>query len=157
LRMNGYTEFLPLYRKRSRWSDRVKDVDLALFPGYIFGKFEVHRRLPILAIARVTSIVGGFAVEVDQQFGSDTRRVATAKRIAEQSRPPLEMKMVGAWPTVRNELVKSLIIKDGAKVRQRYFRKSTYQLQPVRQVRIPKAGKPGEFRMLVIRTIYDRV
>ena len=65
--------------------------------------------------------------------------------------------MVGAWPTVRNELAKSLIIKDGAKVRRRYFRKSTYQLQPVRQVRIPKAGKPGEFRMLGIRTIYDRV
>jgi RNA-directed DNA polymerase len=29
--------------------------------------------------------------------------------------------------------------------------------QPVRQVQIPKAGKPGEFRTLGIPTIYDRV
>jgi len=34
---------------------------------------------------------------------------------------------------------------------------NTYQPQPVRQVQIPKTGKPGEFRTLGVPTIYDRV
>lgn len=40
---------------------------------------------------------------------------------------------------------------------QSELKEDVYQPQPVRQVRIPKAGKPGEFRTLGIPTIYDRV
>ena len=40
---------------------------------------------------------------------------------------------------------------------QSELKEDVYQPQPVRQVQIPKAGKPGEFRTLGIPTIYDRV
>jgi RNA-directed DNA polymerase len=40
---------------------------------------------------------------------------------------------------------------------QTELKEDAYQPQPVRQVQIPKAGKPGEFRTLGIPTIYDRV
>jgi len=40
---------------------------------------------------------------------------------------------------------------------QTELKEEAYQPQPVRQAQIPKAGKPGEYRMLGIPTIYDRV
>ena len=58
LRGKGYQEFLPLYRARRRWSDRVKQVELPLFPGYLFCQFDVNDRLPILTTPGVIGIVG---------------------------------------------------------------------------------------------------
>lgn len=40
---------------------------------------------------------------------------------------------------------------------QRELTEEAYRPQPVRQVPIPKEGKPGEYRMLGISAIYDRV
>ena len=40
---------------------------------------------------------------------------------------------------------------------QQELKEDTYQPLPVRQHRIPKRDKPGEYRMLGIPTIYDRV
>jgi transcription antitermination factor NusG len=54
----GYEGFLPLYRHRSRWSDRVKEIQLPLFPGYLFCRFDVNRRLPILVTPGVMHVVG---------------------------------------------------------------------------------------------------
>jgi transcription antitermination factor NusG len=57
LRGKGYEEFLPLYRERRRWSDRVADVELPLFPGYVFSRFDVQKRLPILTTPGVMLVV----------------------------------------------------------------------------------------------------
>lgn len=54
----GYEHFLPLHRKKSKWSDREKEVQFPLFPGYIFTCFDLVRRLPILCIPGVIHIVG---------------------------------------------------------------------------------------------------
>jgi transcription antitermination factor NusG len=58
LRSKNYIEFLPMYRKTSQWSDRSRQVERPLFPGYVFSRFDVNRRLPILMISGVTHIVG---------------------------------------------------------------------------------------------------
>jgi transcription antitermination factor NusG len=54
----GYETYLPLYRSRRRWSDRVKQLDLPLFPGYLFCRFNERQRLPILTAPGVIGIVG---------------------------------------------------------------------------------------------------
>jgi transcription antitermination factor NusG len=40
LRNKGYDEFLPLYKARRQWSQRIAEVELPLFPGYVFCRFE---------------------------------------------------------------------------------------------------------------------
>jgi transcription antitermination factor NusG len=54
----GYDAYLPLYREKHRWSDRVKQLELPLFPGYLFCRFEVRNRLPILTTPGVIGVVG---------------------------------------------------------------------------------------------------
>ena len=59
LRGKGYEEFLPLYRSRRKWSDRIKELELPLFPGYLFCRFDVSDRLmPILTTPGVIGILG---------------------------------------------------------------------------------------------------
>jgi len=68
LRRKGYEEYLPMYRSRRKWSDRFKEVELPLFPGYIFCKFDVMDRLPILMTPGVVSVVnfGGTPLSVEE-------------------------------------------------------------------------------------------
>jgi len=54
----GYEGFLPLYRHRSRWSDRMKEVELPLFPGYLFCRLDLNNRLPVLVTPGVMHLVG---------------------------------------------------------------------------------------------------
>jgi transcription antitermination factor NusG len=54
----GYERFLPLYKLRKRWSDRIKEVNTPLFPGYLFCRFNPQDRLPILKTPGVIQIVG---------------------------------------------------------------------------------------------------
>ncbi len=58
LSQRGLESFLPLYQARRRWSDRVKEVDLPLFPGYIFCRFVSEERMPILTTPSVLGIAG---------------------------------------------------------------------------------------------------
>jgi transcription antitermination factor NusG len=58
LRYRGYDPFLPTYVAQRRWSDRVKSLELPLFPGYLFCQLDLKSRLPILTTPGVNFIVG---------------------------------------------------------------------------------------------------
>jgi transcription antitermination factor NusG len=53
-----YEWFLPLYTCRRRWSDRFKEIEQPLFPGYVFCRLNPLNRFPILTIPGVAHIVG---------------------------------------------------------------------------------------------------
>lgn len=57
LKIRRLHNFSPTYRVRKRWSDRVKELDLPLFPGYVFCRFDIQDRLPVLSAPGVVGIV----------------------------------------------------------------------------------------------------
>jgi transcription antitermination factor NusG len=58
LSSRGYKPFLPCYSAKRQWSDRVKSIELPLFPGYLFCRFDINSRFPIVTTPGVNFIVG---------------------------------------------------------------------------------------------------
>lgn len=54
----GYEVFWPTYRVRRQRKDRKVTVHQPLFPGYVFCRFDVANRLPILKTPGLVHIVG---------------------------------------------------------------------------------------------------
>jgi transcription termination/antitermination protein NusG len=80
LRYKGFTEFLPLYATFRRWSDRTKQVEVPLFPGYVFCRFDAENRLPILTTPNVVHVVGmaGIPEPVDEGELTALQRVVAS-------------------------------------------------------------------------------
>ncbi len=49
--------FLPLYWKRSRTVDRIREVQLPLFPGYLFCRFDPSERTSLISTSGVIDLV----------------------------------------------------------------------------------------------------
>ena len=49
--------FLPLYHSERRWKDRRKELDLVLFPGYVFVHLMLRDRLRVLQLPSVVKFV----------------------------------------------------------------------------------------------------
>ncbi len=54
----GLESFLPVYRTSRRWSDRRVELDLPLFPGYVFARLALRDRLKVLQVPGVARLVG---------------------------------------------------------------------------------------------------
>lgn len=50
--------FLPIYRSLRRWKDRRIELELPLFPGYVFVRLAIRDRLQVLKIPGVVRLVG---------------------------------------------------------------------------------------------------
>jgi transcription antitermination factor NusG len=65
--------FLPLYRSLRRWKDRRKEVELALFPSYVFVRISPANKLPVLQVPGVVSLVtfnGAIAVLPEHEINA---------------------------------------------------------------------------------------
>jgi len=92
LASKGFEHFVPTYKERRKWSDRYQTVEAPLFPGYVFCRFDVHHRLPVLTVAGLVSIVGigkmPYAID-DREIGD--LRLAMASGLYMQPWPNLHV------------------------------------------------------------------
>jgi transcription antitermination factor NusG len=58
LKHRGYAPYCPMRKEHRRYSDRIKVVDAAVFPGYVFCQFDSQKKLPIISCPGVEYIVG---------------------------------------------------------------------------------------------------
>lgn len=54
----GFECLLPTYKSIRKWSDRVKELEQPLFPGYLFCRFDFQNRRPVITTPGVLQIVG---------------------------------------------------------------------------------------------------
>jgi transcription antitermination factor NusG len=57
LEHRGLNCFLPIYRSVRRWKDRRKELDMALFPGYVFVNLNLRDRSGVLRAPGVLRFV----------------------------------------------------------------------------------------------------
>jgi transcription antitermination factor NusG len=76
----GFEALAPTYRARRTWSVRSKNLDLPLFSGYVFCRFDFAERIPVLdtpGIARIVGFGNGPAPVADEEIAAIKMVVAS--------------------------------------------------------------------------------
>ena len=81
LTFKGFAALAPTYRARRRWSDRVRELDLPLFAGYVFCQFPFPERAQVLDTPGVAKVVefGGNAGEISAEEIAAIQTVMASK------------------------------------------------------------------------------
>ena len=88
----GFECFLPKYKSVREWSDRKKEVEQPLFPGYLFCRFDYTRRRPVVVTPGVLQIVGcGRTPMPIEDREIEAIQIAVASGIPSQPWPYLEV------------------------------------------------------------------
>jgi len=97
----GYECFLPISKYMRRWSDRMKEVEVPLFPGYLFCRMNPHNRLPVLMTPGVIQIVGVGKTPIPVE----EEEIAAIQRVGKSGLPTMP------WPYL--EVGHAVRIEDG--------------------------------------------
>lgn len=80
LSARGIEAFLPKRQVRQRWSDRVKSMQIPIFPGYLFCRFQPEERVKVLDAPAVIQVLGVGATPIpisDAEIGAIQTMVAS--------------------------------------------------------------------------------
>src|SRR5579871_874719 len=88
LKGKGYPAFSPFYQTIKRLQGRSKLLDLPLFPGYVFCRFNPNKRLPILTTPGIVNVLGAGNVPEPIELSE----IRSVQRVAVSGQP------VQPWP-----------------------------------------------------------
>lgn len=90
LTYRGFDPYFPTQKKNRRYSDRIKVVDEAVFPGYVFCQFDAQLKLPIISSPGVEYILGAVdgPLAVPEEELTNIRRMIGAGATAASSLMP---------------------------------------------------------------------
>jgi transcription antitermination factor NusG len=95
----GYECFVPTSKYLRRWSDRTKEVQVPLFPGYFFCRMNPHNRLPVLMTPGVIQIVGVGKTPIPVE----EEEIAAIQRVGRSGLPTMPWPYMQVGHTVRIE------------------------------------------------------
>lgn len=80
LQAQGWETLVPMYRTRRQWSDRVKEIELPLFSGYVFCRFPLGDRARVEDMPGVAQIVkfSGLAAALSDREIEEIRKMAAS-------------------------------------------------------------------------------
>jgi transcription antitermination factor NusG len=88
----GFEYLLPTYKSIRQWSDRKKELDQPLFPGYLFCRFDFQERRPLITIPGVIQVVGNGREAIPVSDGEiNALRLAVTSGMPKQPWPYLEV------------------------------------------------------------------
>jgi transcription elongation factor/antiterminator RfaH len=88
----GFECFLPKYKSLREWSDRKKEVEQPLFPGYLFCRFDYTQRRPVVVTPGVLQVVGcGRTPTPIEDREMEAIQIAVASGVPGQPWPYLEV------------------------------------------------------------------
>ena len=87
----GIDGFVPLYHSVRRWKDRRKELDLVLFPGYVFVRIPLQKRLRVLQVPGVVNFVNFNGLPTPLPEGEvEALRKASAQGVFAEPHPYLK-------------------------------------------------------------------
>src|SRR5229473_3101945 len=101
LENTGFECYLPAIKFTRKWSDRMKEIELPMFPGYLFCRMNPHNRLPVLMTPGVIQIVGVGKTPIPVE----EEEIAAIQRVGKSGLPTMP------WPYL--EVGHAVRIEDG--------------------------------------------
>jgi transcription antitermination factor NusG len=90
----GYESFLPVAKCTRSWADGTEELEVPLFPGYLFCRMNPQHRLPILQVPGVIQIVGVGEMPIP----AEEQEIAAIQRVAKSELASMP------WPYVRGRV-----------------------------------------------------